>query len=207
MKKLYLLPPSEGKKTGWLQWKAKLTFSFSLPLDIAKNATEKDLKCTGKRYEEWFSLNNSLWKNQVLPAIERYTWVMFKAIDYDSFSESQQRDFDDSVLIVSWLYGLLRPDDQIENYKLPIGAKWLKEYRKPLLTDGLVDYCHERWVTHLVDLLPQIHQKVFDREKIESIWLVREQKEFFQTLPDGSKKKLTHGVKKVKGEWLREQFL
>jgi hypothetical protein len=29
-----------------------LSFLFDKPLDIAKNATQKDLKCIGARYEE-----------------------------------------------------------------------------------------------------------------------------------------------------------
>ena len=57
MKILFLLPPSEGKNHGWDISEEKLSLSFTKPYDIAVNATEKDLKCIGKRYEEGIRLN------------------------------------------------------------------------------------------------------------------------------------------------------
>ena len=57
---LYLLPPSEGKNAGGIEAMTSRRFEFSLPLDIAQHATEKDLKCSGKRYEEGMSLNKHL---------------------------------------------------------------------------------------------------------------------------------------------------
>ena len=58
-----------------------------------------------------------------MPAIQRYTGVMYKALAYHNFEEKQKKIFDSAVLIVSGMYGLMRPRDQIANYKLPIGTK------------------------------------------------------------------------------------
>jgi len=45
MKILFLLPPSEGKNSENKYNTEDLTYEFDKPLEIAKNVTEKDLKC------------------------------------------------------------------------------------------------------------------------------------------------------------------
>jgi len=82
MKIIYLLPPSEGKNSGGSGRDEKVSFRFKKPLDIAKNATEKDLKCSGKRYEEGIELNSNIESSLKIAAIERYSGVMYNAIDY-----------------------------------------------------------------------------------------------------------------------------
>ncbi len=88
---IYLLPPSEGKNAKphpqSLPASAgrgeNLSFSLKKPCEIAVNATQKDLKCQGSRYEEGIELNTSLCANtqtEVLPAISRYSGVMYTAI-------------------------------------------------------------------------------------------------------------------------------
>ena len=42
---IFLLPPSEGKTAGGELTTEKTRFTFDKPLDIAVNATPKDLKC------------------------------------------------------------------------------------------------------------------------------------------------------------------
>ena len=86
MKKiLFLIPPSEWKNLGWCVWSEKTLNSFVKPISIVQDATEKDLKCTAKRFTEASKLNNEniwKWEKKVCRAIERYSWVMFKAIAY-----------------------------------------------------------------------------------------------------------------------------
>jgi cytoplasmic iron level regulating protein YaaA (DUF328/UPF0246 family) len=85
MKILFLLPPSEGKTVSGIVGDEALSFSFDKPHEIASNVTEKDLKCTGNRYEEGVSLNKqlvSMSQLEVKPAIERYSGVMYNAIDH-----------------------------------------------------------------------------------------------------------------------------
>jgi hypothetical protein len=45
MKILFLIPPSEGKNSLADYYDEELSFRFRKPLEIAHNATEKDLKC------------------------------------------------------------------------------------------------------------------------------------------------------------------
>jgi cytoplasmic iron level regulating protein YaaA (DUF328/UPF0246 family) len=56
-------------------------------------------------------------------AAERYNGEMFKAIDYKTLSKEGKHFFEENFIIVSGMYGFLKPLDSIGNYKLPIEAK------------------------------------------------------------------------------------
>ena len=91
---IFLIPPSEGKNKIWeIKESEKLSFVFEKPLEIAEKATEKDLKCTGKRYEEAIFLNKNILNSWVLEAIKRYDWVMFSNIDFENMTQKWQNFF------------------------------------------------------------------------------------------------------------------
>lgn len=85
---IFLLPPSEGKHPDGRLSEEILSFPHQKPLEIAVGATEKDLKCSGHRYEAAKFLNTHITKSTTLPAIERYDGVMFRALSYMHLSEA-----------------------------------------------------------------------------------------------------------------------
>lgn len=197
MKTLFLIPPSEWKYSLWEHDIEKTTHQFSKPYHIAKNATAKDLKCQWMRHELWIHLNKNIEQGPFCPAIQRYNGVMFKAINYSSMSPAAQTYFDDHFLIVSGLYGLLAPKDLIANYKLPIETKALRQFRWTQLTDAL----NSLTVDIIVDLLPLSYKKVIDfsslKAKVISI-------DFLKVNKKWEKKKLTHGIKTIKGKRIHD---
>jgi len=196
MKTIYLLPPSEGKNMWWVEWEESTSFSFKKPVDIWKNATEKDLKCSGKRYEEGIELNSHIQESQKLSAISRYSGVMYNAIDYTGMTEGGRQYFDEHFLILSGMYGILRPSDMIGNYKLPVETKWLKDFWGDHITDAL----NNLDVDMVVDLLPGSYAKMIQWKEIQAT-VVRIN---FLHTKNGELKKMTHGVKKVKGEYIKK---
>jgi len=131
MKILFLLPPSEWKKSWWEHKTEKLSFDFEKPVEIAKNVTEKDLKCKWDRFLEWLELNKTLCNHsqkEFTEAIKRYYGVMYWSIDYENMDKKAQDFFEQNFLIFSGMYGILRPKDIIWNYKLPIDTKWLFDF-------------------------------------------------------------------------------
>jgi len=197
---LYLIPPSEWKCVGGEQKSMHRTFDFELPVSFAVDPTEKDLKCTGKRYEEAVQLNRSLSFSPVMKSIERYTGVFYTALGYASMDQKQKWCIDNYVLIVSWLFGLLKPEDIIPNYKLPIETRWLRAYRYPVLTEKLCVYCMNHGVTEIIDLLPMSYQKAIDRKKTQQAWIIR-------TLPKIETSWISHWIKKLRGERLRKELM
>lgn len=195
---LFLLPPSEGKKPDQPiktpqsnKNPDKKTHTQlldkPLPLSLACNATKKDLKCSGARYDEGIELNKTLSDSALMPAIERYTGTMFKAIAYDSLSLEGKTFFDAHVRIISWLYGIVAPQTPIGNYKLPIWTRWLTDYR----WDAISEYLAQSETELLIDLLPQAHKKLIDWESVDA---QRVLVDFYHW-----DKKLAHWVKWVKG--------
>lgn len=199
--KLYLLPPAEGKKLWWVDEPMSRTFGFPLPLDIAGNATQKDLKCTWKRYEEARHMNQEVAWSPVMYAIERYTGVLYSALGYQSLQKNEQQRVANNVLIVSWMFWLLHPEDSIPNYKLPIWTSWLRAYWYPHLTAALITYMQENNITEIVDLLSWVYQRMIDRKTIHDIGI-------WHTIPHltgvGT---MTHSMKVLRGRWLREECL
>ena len=198
MKILFLLPPSEGKNSQGETWEEKLSFSFEKPKEIARNVTEKDLKCSGNRFEEWVNLNKQLCETKdfmVTSAINRYSGVMYNAIDFTGMNDEWKKYFEENFMIFSGMYGIVKANDLIGNYKLPIETKTLAKYWQETITKTL----NESWADYVVNLLPLSYQKMIDFKKL-SPKLVNIN---FQVEKNGKIVKMAHWVKKIKGEWIK----
>ena len=57
-----------------------------------------------------------------MKAIERYTGVAFDYLDYRNLSATAQEYIDNNVILCSNLFGFLRADDKIPEYRLKQGA-------------------------------------------------------------------------------------
>ncbi len=208
MKLLFLIPPSEWKKPKNEYKHEKLSLVFKKPLNIAQDVTEKDLKCSWKRFEEWLKLNKELcsrvWLKSypTLEVINRYSGVMFNAIDYSWMNKQWKDFFENQFLILSWMYGILRPLDMIWNYKLPIESKWLLDF----WWDKVVREINNFKIDYVVNLLPISYSKLIlwknkkiaeKLSKIREFWIININ--FLK--PDW--KKISHWVKKVKWEWIK----
>jgi cytoplasmic iron level regulating protein YaaA (DUF328/UPF0246 family) len=104
---LILLPPSEKKKaaTGATKFElSSLIFAPELSALRAKATAEYD-------------------SSQTSPAIEIYDGVLYQGLGWDSLSATQRKRANSRVLIVSALFGLVKPLDQIFQYKLKIESK------------------------------------------------------------------------------------
>ncbi len=204
---IFLIPPSEGKNNWWDYEKENVSFNIQKPCNIAINATEKDLKCTWKRFEEWINLNKSLCNNQqeeYQEAIKRYSWVMYNNIDYENIENKSF--FDNHFYILSWMYGIVKPKDIIWNYKLPIETKWLYDY----FWDIIPWEIKKKKIDYIVNLLPISYAKLIwewtncskHKKKKQSIldaWTKIINVNFYKQ----DWKKISHWVKKVKWEWIK----
>ena len=209
MKVLFLLPPSEGKASWWDYTKEKLSFKFEKPCDIAKNVTEKDLKCTWARFEEGKNLNISLceWtQKEYIESINRYSWVMYNAIDYKNMTEEGKKFFENNFLIFSAMYWVLKPLDIIWNYKLPLEKSPLYKFWWDKIPDVIIALKPD----YIVNLLPINYAKLIwlgtncsqhkkKLEKITNAWIKVININFLKK--DG--KKISHWVKKIKWEWIK----
>lgn len=206
MKTLFLIPPSEWKNSFSKYREEDLSFVFKKPLEIAKNADKKDLKCKQDRFKEAQYLNENIEKQKTIEAINRYSWVMYNSIDFENMSLKAKDFFLNNFVILSWMYGMLSPSDKIWNYKLPIDAKWLYKFWWETLIEKI---CKEK-PDYIINLLPISYAKL--------LWLStncnRHKKKLEKIISSSIKivninflkqdwKKISHWVKKIKWEWIK----
>lgn len=194
MKIIYLIPPSEWKYKENLYKKEKLTFVFEKPLEISKNATQKDLKSIWNRFFDWINLNSNIEKSPTIESIKRYNWEMYKWINYENMSFEWQKYFEKNFLILSWMYWVLKPLDRIWNYKLPIETKWLLDFWGDKITQTL----NEIKADVIIDFLPNSYKKMILKKNLN--------KKIIEVnfLDKKTLNKIAHWSKKIKWEFIRE---
>ncbi len=96
--------------------------------------------------ENWKRFQNFQTKENLCPAVFCYDGMVFQKLAPESFSDEELLYANDHLLISSFLYGLLRPLDMINRYRLegnivlPDNAgKSMFDYWKPILTDWFIE--------------------------------------------------------------------
>ena len=210
IKIIFLLPPSEWKNSENKSKIEDLSFKFEKPTNIANNVTEKDLKCSWARFQEWLELNKNISSPQSSPegerafveAISRYSWVMFSAIDYENMWENWKEFFEENFLILSGMYWIVKPLDRIWNYKLPIESKGLLDFWWTKVLEEINNLNPD----FVVNLLPISYSKlIFWKNKKQEILFneIREFKILNINFLKSDWNKISHWVKKIKWEWIK----
>ena len=123
-------------------------------------------------------------------AIDRYTGVVFKNIDWYSLDLISKNYLNENLRIVSGLFGILKPDSLIPNYKLKMNVLSLTDFWKNDISNQLKNE------ELILDLLPATHRKVLKLEKnILSInFIINKNGKLIQS---------AHSGKVVKGKFIR----
>lgn len=130
---IFLLPPSETKQLGGLSTKAPLAFPELNParamvyrelIDLCKDsdAAAKSLKLGAKQLGE-IAHNLALGKSKTMPAIKRYTGVLYEALNTSALKTKELSRAGKHVFIQSSLFGLISATDPIPYYRLSAGSK------------------------------------------------------------------------------------
>ena len=140
-RRIILVPPSEGKALGgegppWEEAEGAtehplhahrrtaidaLTAALGHELaDRAAAATVLGVK--GEALDRALDADADLDAAATLPAIERYDGVLYQHLDAASFDARTRARLVRSVRILSGLWGVLRPDEAIPDYRLKMGA-------------------------------------------------------------------------------------
>ncbi|MDQ0376672.1 peroxide stress protein YaaA [Amycolatopsis thermophila] len=132
---LVLLPPSETKAAGGdgppLDLD-ELSFPELNPLrrkiadalvDLAADVPGSlDVLGLSRRQEDEVARNAALWTSPTLPALERYTGVLYDALDYGGMRKAARAKADRRLAVASALFGIARGDDRIPAYRLSGGT-------------------------------------------------------------------------------------
>lgn len=215
-----LLPPSEGKSPGgnpfapdMFDYRSSSTFNYFSDLNPERrkliNALQETIEnednleelfgVKGETLTEAIEVNKGVYKAPLMSALDRYSpGVLYKSMDFVGLPTGAQRRLLENSIIFSGLFGLLRPDDLIPNYRLRMDASlgefgkvssYWRSFLSPVLNETLKD--HIVW-----NMLPQIHRNAWDDRHTYS-QMVDVQ---FVNEEDGERKSVTHGVKPLRGQ-------
>lgn len=174
---LILLPPSEKKKAATGQHKFELSdLAFASELLAARSS--------------------ALLSQEILPtaeAIEIYDGVLYQGLNWKDLSDANRIRANSRVLIISALFGLVRPKDQIFKYKLKIdNSLWRESVAQVAVnfTDELIIDCRSSTYKGIWPVNPDrtVEVRVFK-------------------ITDGARSVITHMSKKYRGELTRHLLL
>jgi hypothetical protein len=121
----------------------------------------------GYELEEAIRVNEEIYDAPLMSALDRYSpGVMYAAMDFANLPTGAQRRLLENGVILSGLFGLLRPDDLIPNYQLGMGAELpgigpVTDYWRPIISPILNESLQDRWVW---DMLPEVHRNAWTDE-------------------------------------------
>ena len=180
-----LLPPSQSKADGGDG--QPLTDVHPVTRELLHELMDADPQDVyTSRHEEAQLLNRNALSAPTMPAIKRYTGTVYKALDYESLDNKDW--VHEHVHIISPLFGLLHPLDEIPNYKFTIRKLQAYKRWKEHNTKHLQDH-------YVIDLLSTSYQKSVEYEDGEAIE--------FTKVRDGKIVKAGHAGKTIKGKYVR----
>lgn len=170
---LILLPPSEKKKAATSHKK----------FDLSSLVFASDLSDT--RYQ---TTANHV-PTQTSPAIEIYDGVLYQGLNWKTLSAAEQKRANSKVLIISALFGLIKPLDQIFSYKEKIDNKFWRDS----IAHVAAKYSDEL----IIDCRSSTYKGVWPINPVNTVEV-----RIFQVVAD-ERRIITHMSKKYRGELTR----
>jgi cytoplasmic iron level regulating protein YaaA (DUF328/UPF0246 family) len=194
---LILLPPSEGKApdgtaTPFPKAHPELRADTQSVLKhIERLAGAERIKFYALKTKEKaaaaHTLNRTALDAHTLPALERYTGVVYQNIEVPTLKK--KRNAEKRIFVVSGYFGLISGGTRIPNYKMPINT-WLARQWKPVNTERLQ---HASGRKKVLSLLPQAYAKAVELDNAITV--------DFRVA--GGKKAAGHFGKAIKGRFVR----
>lgn len=211
-----LLPPSETKRSGGggafrahsLAHADELGATRSLVREaLAELSHDEELAAKllklGVKNRSELGHNLSLESSGAIPAIERYTGVLYDALDAPALLPEARDWLTDNVSVQSALFGLLRSSDEIPAYRLSASS------RLPALSSTLkrvwgeahssINWDQFGWI---LDLRSKDYVALAPVPPGKGAWL-----QVSQRSPDGEVRALNHFNKAAKGDLVRRLAL
>ena len=209
---LILLPPSETKRPGGVGISIDKVAIIWAALDPAREKViaaleqvskdpelaAKALKL-GKKSLVEANKNLSLWLSPTMPALERYTGVLYDALDYQTLSDEALKRAGDQLFIQSALFGLVPAMEQIPDYRLSADSKLPGVNLKKLWQEAHLAVW-PRLVGPVLDMRSESYVNLNPApESLESY--------FVEVVDQNSGRALNHFNKKAKGAFVRSALI
>jgi cytoplasmic iron level regulating protein YaaA (DUF328/UPF0246 family) len=104
-----------------LQKRLEVMQAFRAAMNGGREA-QAILGLTGRPFQEALAMNRGVDSSALAPVLERNGEAFVKTLERPPLSPAARRKFMRDVLFICPLLGVLRPDDQVPNYRCPTGA-------------------------------------------------------------------------------------
>ena len=152
-----------------------------------------------KRYQEW---QTPFTPENAKQAILAFNGDVYQGLDAATLSEEILRFSQSKLRILSGLYGVLKPLDLIQPYRLEMGTKLkyykskdLYEFWNPLITKKINEAIAESGSGVLINLASNEYFKSIDRKKLKADIVTPD----FKDLKNGSYKMISFFAKRARG--------
>lgn len=142
------------------------------PKDLKKlmNVSDAIADLNYTRFQKWVKKHD---KGNARPAVVAYQGDIYEQLHEASYTELQQEYLQKSLRIISGLYGLLKPYDLIEPYRLEMGIpipvrnkSTLYDFWSDKLTEALNDEITKQNAQYVINLASQEYAKAIQLEKL-----------------------------------------
>ena len=120
--------------------------------NLDKNQIEKIMKIKGELLEETYSNIINYELNPEIKAINLYNGVAFKKLELESYNSKELEYLNNSLIILSAMYGALNPFDNIKKYRLDMTMK--------ISENSLYSFWSEKVTAYINELLSQDSEKI-----------------------------------------------
>lgn len=163
-------------------------------------ARRKLLGVTGAALAAATDADRSVRTAPTMAAVDRYTGVLYQALDHATLTGDTRRRLHEDVVILSGLWGLVSPTDPLPDYKLKMGASLgrlgrLSGWWRDPLSERLLERAHGQ---NVWNLLPREHDAAVRAPGLRQ-WSVT----FLEPGPGGALVAVAHWNKLLKGALVR----
>lgn len=165
---------------------------------LSRDEMQVIFKTSDKKTDELLTLINNK-TLLALPSIEVFSGTSFKQLELGNYDLDQQNYLENNVLILSALYGLLRPFDRIKPYRLDMNDALLKdeqEYKNlyEFWYDD-INSCFKKGEV-IINLASKEYSQLLDNERLNVINF------YFLTKGDNKEKSISVYSKQQRGALL-----
>ena len=155
-----IFSPSKEMKVGELnspfsfspKFKNESKEILSILKNLDKNQIEKIMKIKGELLEETYSNIINYELNPEIKAINLYNGVAFKKLEIEQYTSKELEYLKNSLIILSAMYGVLNPFDNIKKYRLDMTMK--------ISENSLYSFWSEKITVYINELLLQDNEKI-----------------------------------------------
>lgn len=120
--------------------------------NLDKNQIEKIMKIKGELLEETYSNIINYDSRSDVKAINLYNGVAFKKLEIEQYTSKELEYLNNSIIILSAMYGALNPFDNIKKYRLDMTMK--------ISENSLYSFWSEKVTVYINELLSQDSEKI-----------------------------------------------